>query len=568
MRVFEIVRHYRSLKRLKDIAVVLSRHGFGELVERLHLGRYVPVLNKLARAGRGADGLAIAVPTPERVVHAFEDLGPTFVKFGQLLATRPDLIGEQYVSAFSSLQDRVAPFPSAAARAIVEEELGRPVGEVFARFEEDPAASGSLAQVHFAELLDGRRVAVKIKRPDAEKLFLADLDLLGLLADMAEKHLPELARFHPRMIVEEFGRNLRREINFTTEAGTMVKFAKILGPDSPVRVPEVHWALCTPSLLVMERFDGRRLSDLQGLRAAGTDTKKLAGDIGACFLKQFFEHGFFHADPHPGNILALADGRVGLLDFGAVGHISPELKGQLATTLIALVRGDLDLIISVYTDMGIFSEGADIGALRLDLIEFLDRYYGLPASKVDMGAVFSDLLRVARRHDVQLPRDFVMLGRSFVLMSGLLRQLDPEVNVAEAVRPYAERLLLQRLDPRNLIKRAGANLYYIASFLHSLPRDLRMLMKKAQAGRLALTFRHEGLEHLTKELDRASNRISFALIIAAVIVGSSLIMGAQIGPVVSLGGVNKVSILGLAGYLFAGFMGLGLAWSIYRSGKL
>jgi ubiquinone biosynthesis protein len=260
----------------------------------------------------------------------------------------------------------------------------------------------------------------------------------------------------------------------------------------------------------------------------------------------------------------MADGRVALLDFGAVGHISAELKSQLATTLIALVRGDLDLIISVYTDMGLFSEGADIAAIRLDLLEFLDRYYGLPAAKVDMGAVFSDLVRLARRHEVQLPRDFVMLGRSFVLMSGLVRALDPEANVAEAVRPYAEKLVLERLDPRNLLKRAGANLYYLGSFLHSLPRDLRMLMKKAQAGRLALTFRHENLERLGRELDRASNRISFALIIAAVIVGSSLIMGKQLGPTIW----GNVSVLGVVGYLFAGILGLGLAWSIYRSGKL
>jgi len=563
VRLLEIIRHYRSLKRLKDIVVVLSRHGFGEIVQRLHLGRYVPVLARLARAAsRGEE--AIPVPTPERLVRALQELGPTFVKFGQVLATRPDLIGEPYVTALAALQDRVAPFPSAAARAIIEQELGRPLGEVFERFEAEPAASGSLAQVHFAELAGGRRVAVKVKRPDAEKLFLADLDLLGLLAEMAERHLPELAPFQPRMIVEEFGRNLRREINFMTEAGAMVKFARFFGPDSAVRVPEVHWELSSSNLLIMERLDGQRLSDLAALRASGLDLKKLAATIGEAFLRQFFEFGSFHADPHPGNVLALADGRVALLDFGAVGHISPELKSQLATTLIALVRGDLDLIISVYTDMGLFSEGADIAAIRLDLLEFLDRYYGLPAAKVDMGAVFSDLVRLARRHEVQLPRDFVMLGRAFVLMSGLVRALDPEANVAEAVRPYAQKLLLERLDPRNLLKRAGANLYYLGSFLHSLPRDLRLLMKKAQAGRLALTFRHENLEHLARELDRSSSRIAFALIIAAVIVGSSLIMVAKIEPLAW----RNVSLLGLAGYLFAGFLGLGLAWSIYRSGKL
>ena len=565
MRILGLARTYRSLRRLKDIVVVLTRHGYGSLVERLHLGGYAPVLSRLTGAAAG-DEEVLPISAPERLVRVLQDLGPTFVKFGQLLATRPDIVPESYVEALAALQDRVAPFSSEEARAIIEKRLGRPIGEVFARFEEQPAASGSLAQVHFGELADGRRVAVKVKRPDAERLALADLDLLMSLAELAEKHLPELQRFRPRMIVEEFGRNLRREVDFLTEASAMGKFAKFFGPDSRVRVPAVCWELSGQDLLVMERMDGERLSDLAALRRAGRDLPALAGVISQAFMRQFFEFGSFHADPHAGNMLLMADGRVALLDFGAVGHLSPELKGQLATTLMALVRGDLDLIISVYTDIGLFSESADLAGIRLDLLELLDRYYGVPASRIDMGTVFSDLVRLARRHDVQLPRDFVMLGRAFVLVSGLMRQLDPEINVAEAVRPYAERLLLQRLDPRNLLKRAGANLYYLGSFLHSLPRDLRMLMKKAQAGRLALTFRHEGLEHLARELDRSSNRISFALIIAAVIVGSSLIMGFKLGP--KLWGYPDISVLGLVGYLFAGFMGLGLAWSIYRSGKL
>ncbi|HOX06900.1 MAG TPA: AarF/ABC1/UbiB kinase family protein [Planctomycetota bacterium] len=565
MRILELVRTYRSLRRLKDIVVVLSRHGFGGLVDRLHLSSYAPLLSRLLRTTEVEPHEPM--PAPERLVLALQELGPTFVKFGQLLATRPDLIPEAYVEALSALQDRVAPFDSGAARGIIERELKRPIAEVFRSFQDQPAASGSLAQVHFAELPDGRAVALKVKRPGAEKTFLADLDLLASLAELAERHVPELARFQPRLIVEEFGRALRREINFTTEAATMVKFAGFFGADSPVRVPEVHWELSGPDLLIMERLDGLRLSDIPGLRRAGLDTRKLAHTLGQAFLRQYFEFGIFHADPHPGNILALDGGRVGLLDFGAVGHMSPELKSQLATTLTALVRGDLDLIISVYTDMGVFSDSADLASIRLDLIEMLDRYYGLPASKVDLGSVFSDLVRLARRHDVQLPRDFVMLGRSFVLMSGLLRQLDPELNMAEAVKPYAERLLIERLDPRHLLKRAGANLYYLGSFLHALPRDLRMLMKKAQAGRLTMTFRHEGLEHLTRELDRSSNRLAFALIIAAVIVGSSLLLAKEVKPLILYGNLN-LSILGLVGYVFAGFMGLGLAWSIYRSGKL
>lgn len=562
MRILEIARTYRSLKRLKDIVMVLTRHGFGGILERLRLGSYVPLLRRLL-GPRGGDE-AMPTPAPARLVAILQELGPTFVKFGQVMATRPDLISEEYVDALVSLQDQVEPFSPAAARAIVEAELGRPLDEVFSSFDERPAASGSLAQVHLAVLAGGGEVAVKVKRPDAEKLALADLDLLESLAELAEKHIPELTGLRPTLIVEEFGRSLRRELGFTTEASTMIKFASLFAKDKEIKIPAVHWDYSGPNVLVMERISGRPLTGLEKLRAEGRDTKKLAATLCRCFLRQFFEFGSFHADPHPGNLMLLPDDRVALLDFGAVGHISGELKSQLATTLLALVRGDLDLIISVYTDIGIFSEGADLAAVRLDLLELLDRYYGVPAAHIDMSEAFRDVLGLARRHEVELPRDFVMLGRAFVLMSSLVRRLDPEIDMASAVKPYARKLLLERFSPRHLLKRAGTSLYYLASLLRELPRDLRLLLKKAQAGRLALTFRHEGLEDLARELDRASNRVAFAMIIAALVVGSAVVMHAKLGLKV----FGDLSVLGLVGFVIAGFLGLGLAWAIYRSGKL
>jgi ubiquinone biosynthesis protein len=563
VQILELARTYRNLKRLKDIVLVLTRHGFGQLVEQINLGRYVPLLKRITG---GARGVAQApTPTPERLVRVIEDLGPTFVKFGQLMATRPDIVPEEYVKALSQLQDKVEPFDSAAARAITERELARPISEVFTSFEDRPVASGSLAQVHAAELSTGERVAVKVKRPGAERTARADLDLLAAIAELAEKHVPEMARFRPTMIVEEFARALKREFNFTTEASTLVKFGRFFEDDECVRVPAVHWDHCTPSLLVMERIDGQALTDIESLRRSGCDLKQLAENLCNAFLRQFFEFGTFHADPHPGNILVVEPARPVLLDFGMVGHLSGELKSQLATSLLALVRGDMELIVSVYTDMGIFSEGADLAAVRLDLLELLDRYYGVPARTIDMSQAFYDILHVARRHEVDLPRDFVMLGRAFVLMSSLVRKLYPEIDIASAIRPYAKKLLLERISPRHLLKRTGASLYYLTSFLNALPRDLRQLMRKAQTGRLALTFRHEGLENLTRELDRSSNRLAFAMIIAAVIVGSSLMIATKLEP--HLWG-TEISVLGLVGYVVAGFLGMALAWAIYRSGKL
>jgi ubiquinone biosynthesis protein len=561
LQILEIAKTYRNLKRLKDIVLVLTGHGFGQLVEQMRLGRFIPFLRRFTK-NKNAE--AAPTGTPERLARAMEELGPTFVKLGQLLATRPDMIPEPYVRAFATLQDRVAPFPADEARACVEKELGRPLDEVFSSFDDQPLASGSLAQVHGAVLKsENKTVAVKVLRPGAEKAILSDLGLLAALAELVEKYVPELAVLKPTMIVEEFGRSLRRELRFTTEASTLVKFRKLF-KDGSLIIPEVYWELSGPGLLVMEKIEGLPLTDQEALSAAGVDKPALARSLCDSFLRQFFEFGTFHADPHPGNIMVLPGSRPALIDFGNVGYISQELKSQLATSLLALVRGDTELIISIYTDIGIFSDGADLSSMRLDLLELLDRYYGVPARSIDLGEAFYDILGLARRHEVCLPRDFVMLGRSFVLMSSVVRRLDPDIDIAEAVRPFAKKLLLQKLSPAHILKRAGTSIYYLTSLITSLPRDLRQLMKKAQSGRLTMTLRHQGLERLIEELDRSSSRLSFALIIGSLVVGSSLVMHAKLQPLV----FGDQSLLGLLGFSVAGIMGLGLTWLIYRSGKL
>jgi len=554
----------RNLGRLREIAGVLARHGFADLVERMDLLRFVPILRRRARAGRK--------PFAERAADAMQELGPTFVKLGQQLSQRPDLLTEDFISAFPRLQDKVKPFDEEEARAILEEALEAKADERFAEFTTKPLASGSIGQVHEASLADGREVVVKVRRPLIEEKIKADLSLLAQLAALAERHIPESRIYRPVQIVEEFARSLERELDFTAEASALSQFEKNFRDDPEVVVPEVIWSHTRAGVLTLTRIRGTPLSDMDAVRAAGVDRKKLARLIAQCFLTQFFETGIFHADPHPGNLVALEGDRLGLIDFGAVGHLSDEMSSELAAILFAISAGDVALVASVYEEMGVLDEAAtDRGAMLADFQEFLDRYYGLPADRLDMRMAFADGIAIARRHNARLPRELVIFGRAFVSALSTVQRLDPDLKISEVVRPYVRRLVASRLSPGRLTRAGARTGYHLMSLVRHLPGDVRSIVRKLREGKLRFEFRHEGLEDFTTEIDRSSNRLSFSVVIGSIVIGSSYIMASNVGPswsALEFLGLGRVPILGLVGFLVAGVMGLGLAWAIYRSGKL
>ncbi|MHC4199687.1 MAG: ABC1 kinase family protein [Planctomycetota bacterium] len=554
----------RNLGRLREIAGVLARHGFADLVERMDLLRFVPILRRRARAGRK--------PFAERAADAMQELGPTFVKLGQQLSQRPDLLGDDFIRAFTRLQDKVKPFGEEEARAILEEALEAKTDERFGEFTTKPLASGSIGQVHEATLADGREVVVKVRRPGIEEKIKADLALLAQLAALAERHIPESRVYRPVQIVEEFARSLERELDFTAEASALSQFEQNFRDDPEVVVPEVIWSHTRAGVLTLTRIRGTPLSDMEAVRAAGVDRKKLARLIAQCFLTQFFETGIFHADPHPGNLVALEGDRLGLIDFGAVGHLSDDMSSELAAILFAISAGDVALVASVYEEIGVLDESAtDRGAMLADFQEFFDRYYGLPADRLDMRSAFADGIGIARRHNARLPRELVMFARAFVSALSTVQRLDPDLRISEAVRPYVRRLVASRLSPGRLTRAGARTGYHIMSLLRHLPGDARSIVRKLREGKLRFEFRHEGLESFTTEIDRSSNRLSFSVVIGSIVIGSSYIMASNVGPswsALDVLGLGRVPILGLVGFLVAGVMGLGLAWAIYRSGKL
>lgn len=561
MSILRIGRTYRSLRRLRHIVQVITKHGLGSYIDRLHLSRYIPIPAALV----GAAGYEGRATTPKRIVKILEELGPTTVKFGQMLASRPDILPNDYQKEFSLLHDRVKPFPGKEARRIVEQELGKPIQELFASFNEVPAASASIAQVHEAVLLDGTPVMVKVRRPKAEETIRADLDLLRALADLIKKYIPESRVFRPKLLVEEFARNIRKELDFVDEAAYTSRFHEEFLNDEKISIPRVHWDMTSSAVLTLERLDGVKISDIEKLREMGIDTKKLASDLGSVFTKQYFEMGIFHGDPHPGNILVTSDGKLSLIDFGLVGHVSRDLREQLITTFIALDRDDFDTIVDVYTEMGVASRETDFDSFKHDLIAMAGRYYGIPARNIDIRHFFADFTYVARQNNILLPRDLILLGKSMAMLGSITRNLDPDFNLAAKAESHTKKLIEERWKPENIVDRTATGFWHSFRLFNTLPRDVGQIVHKLRTGTLEIVFRHEGLEKPVTELDRASNRLALSITLASVVVASSLIMNAKVGPIIPFTGL---SIMGLAGFFLAAILGVWLVVAIFRSNRL
>ncbi len=563
------------MRRLAPILRVLARHGFGHLVDRMHLHGLLPSSLRV-RVTRTGAGLAGRVSAPKRLVMVLEDLGPTFVKLGQMLATRADLLPEAYISELRALTEHVTPFDTAVARRIVETELAQPISDRFEEFGEAPVAAGSIGQVYHATLRGGEKVVVKVKRPDVEKIMLADLDLLELAARQAER-IEEIRPFRPVMLVDEFRRSVQRELDFVAEASVTAKIKEDLS--GRVRVPAVLWGMTTSNVLTMERLEGVSLNRREELAAFDVDRKQLARDLAEVFLHQFFKTGLFHADPHPGNILVTPDGRIGLVDFGMSGRLDGELRDYLVASFIALSRRDLDVITDVYMEIGAIPDDVELGRLKAELHEILDKYYGIPLRCFDYSRCLGDFMRVARAHGVLLPRDLVLLGKSFVTMMTVAREIDPDFDLTSLVKPYAISLAADRLSPARLAHDAVVQLWQVSQTVRRLPRDFRTLTRKLLSGKLQLTMNFRGFDRLAKELDRATNRLAFSVIVGAIVIGSGVLLHAGVPPHMEIllpGAVGRffetylphISAIGLAGFLFAGILGILLAVAIWRSGRL
>ena len=563
--LFRIPQTVRNLQRLREIAAVLVKYGWGDLVPRLGLiGGIERVRRRLA--GVTEDPAAEALTTEQRIRMAFEELGPTFIKLGQVLATRPDLIPMSLVEELRRLQDRVPPFPGEDAKREIEQQLGRPVEELFARFDVTPLAAASIAQVHRATLRDGTEVVVKVRRPNLETQIARDLDVLTSLAGLLEDNVPESRQFSPRAIAEEFRRSIWREIDLTKEARNIERFARNFRGDRTIHVLRNYPALSGKAVLTLEFIDGIKASDVTALEAAGIDRSDLARRGVEFVVKQIFQHGFFHADPHPGNIFVLRDGRIAPIDMGMMGQLDRDLRDALLELLVGVLLGDGGKIVALFRRLELVDESADLGALRRDAQEMIDAYNELPLEEVDIGVFIGELFEVLARHRVLVPPELLLTGKALATVEGVARILDPRLDPMQAMRPLVLRSYLERLaDPRFLARdaiRAGED---TVTMLATLPRELTAIVTQLRSGRLTVKTEMDGYRHAELERARSANRVALSLMVSALLVGSSILLASDGGPTVF--GIPANPVLGVLGLLTAGGGYLIVAWGFLRSGR-
>ena len=559
--MWETLGTVRDLGRLQQIASVLVGYGFGDMVRRIGLA------GALERAGRllhWQDPQAMAhMAPPERVRRALEDLGPTFVKLGQVLATRVDLFGPEWIAELGKLQNAVPPLPFERVRPQLVEDLGAEPEAVFAQLDEAPIAAASLAQTHRAWLADGTAVVLKIRRPGIRDTVEADLRLLARLAEIVEAQAPDLHRYRPREVVQQFAQSLRRELDFAAECRNAERIAANFAGHDEIVVPRVHWQWTCERLNVQDFVAGIPGPDLAAVDASGMDRKRLAQVGAGIVLKMVLEDGFFHADPHPGNIFYLPGERIGVIDFGMVGRVSEQRRIQIVQLLHGLVEREAEAVTDVLMEWGEGAWEADETRLQADIGAFVDQYRGVPLKDLRMGAMLLDVTTILRDHGLSLPPDLALMIKAFLTLEGFGRQLDPDFDMAGAARPYVEKVLLARYSPRALLRRGRRGAIDALELAGDLPRELRRLLRAARRGRLNMQIEVTSLKAFGEQVDRAANRLTMGVVTAALVIGSSIVMNSAGGGVPS----RWLLALGVAGFVGAALTGLWILLSIWRSSR-
>ncbi|MGZ4970495.1 MAG: ABC1 kinase family protein [Methylobacter sp.] len=556
--LWEMLNAVRDMGRVQDIASVLIRYGFGSFVRSLGMARV------LERAGRVLHWQHVEdyvkLDTPQRIRHVLEELGPTFIKLGQILATRVDLFSPQYIAEFEKLQDQVPPMSLEELLPQLEEDLGGSLDDIFSEFETEPLAAASIAQVHKAVLKDGTPVILKIRRPGLRKLIEADLRLLNRIVDFAESESPEIRRFRPKDVLRQFNQSLRRELDLAAECRNAERVAVNLADDPNIKIPNVYWQWTGERLNVQEYIQGIQGGDLEAVEQAGLDRKLLAERGTGAVMKMIMEDGFFHADPHAGNVFYLEDNKLAFIDFGMIGRLTEDRREQVVSLLYGMTN-HLPMKVAEILEDWSDNVHTDEQVLIIDIEAFVDQYSSLALKDLSLTAMMTDLMAILRDHKLILPADLALLIKAYITMDGLGRHLNPEFNTLVFAAPYLQKIMAERYQPEAMARRGWRNLIGVADLLSSLPRDLRKLLRASRKGAFQVDINVRRLGQYVNYIDIAISRLTMGIVTAALIIGSSIIMTVEGGP--KLFGLPA---FGFLGYSFATIGGIWLLFSIWKSG--
>ncbi|HAA90304.1 MAG: ABC-1-like protein kinase [Thermoanaerobacterales bacterium 50_218] len=524
-----LLYRYRHWRRYQEILNVLVKHGFSFLIEKLELPG-LPFHRRL-QGGIKLQRKEESTQLPRQVVQVLEELGPAFIKLGQLLSTRVDLLPEPFLKELQLLQDRVPPIPYSEVEMVFKKENGVGIETVFSSFDEEPLASASIGQVHRAVFKDGREVVVKVQRPDIERIIRTDFEIMLELANLIEKRTRVGQVYRITEMLDELSTYVFEELDFTLEGRNAEIFRKNFADDPYVYIPKVYWDYTTPRILVMEYVKGHKITTREDMEEAGIDPVFVARKLTDAMIRQIYVFGIFHSDPHPGNLAVLPGNKIVFMDFGQVGQLSEELREEAADLVLAMVRHDVDAIVSCLLSIGVVSDKVNFRKLKHDLSRLERKYYGLPLSKIEIGRSIQELMGILYHYQIRVPSDFTMALKALVTLEGVIREIAPEMSLAEIAESFARKAYYQRFAPRRWQKRLWREIAETVGSICRIPRFAEDVVNKLNRGEVSLVVEHKELISILDKLHKAMNRLALSIIFASILIVSAFLVRSVLSPV-------------------------------------
>jgi len=563
------ISSFKGFRRLGGISRVLIKYGFADVLDRLFSRKRVAT-----DAGQAPETLRMGMPAPDRVRQALEELGPSFIKLGQLMSTRADIFPPEYIEELKKLQDSVPPEPFEEIRRIIEQEFKRPLSDIFLEIDAESIAAASVAQVHKAVLHTGDAVAVKVIRPGIDKKIREDIRLMYYFAGKIENAF-ELGRVLGMVnLVKEFERTVFRELDMPIEAGNIQKFSEYFKRVNEIHIPKVFWEYTTRSVLVMEHVPGVKVDQVDAIKNQGIDPKEIAMIGLRSLSRQLMEFGTFHADPHPGNTIVMDDGRVGLVDFGIMGYLDEEVMHQIAHVFIGFAEHDYNLVMDAILDAGLIDNTMDLKGFRIDLKDISEPFYGRSLLTISVREVYDQVIGLVFKYNIRLPRNLLLLFKTLIQTEALGKILGSDASILQVMRPYARDLIRRSYDSEKLLQNLGRDALKTGGYLRTAPKFFHDILKQLARGKQRIEFKLSGFRQIDKQLETGVNRLTVGLIISASIIAGSLVLNSNqkvLEFTIDFFGVQTFSLtalLGVVGYTIATILGTWLIISIIRSGKL